>query len=159
MSIASDPGSKAAIAPPSPSHTASTCGGAGSIVISTCAPRAHSATEPARPGARLHPSGQRRRIEVERGHVEPSLHEVTAHRTAHVPESDEPDPRDPGPLGGKRHHSATQVVFRWVYASSACSERSRPWPESFMPPNGVASDEASNVLIQTVPARRRRATR
>ena len=112
-----------------------------------------------RPSPRLHPPRQRAGIEVVSSDVEPSLHEVTAHRTAHVPESDEPDPRDPGPLGGKRHHSATQVVFRCVYASSACSERSRPWPESFMPPNGVASDEASNVLIQTVPARRRRATR
>ena len=45
------------------------------------------------------------------------------------------------PARGGGHDSEIQVVFSWVYASSACSERSRPWPESFMPPNGVASDD------------------
>ena len=118
-------------------------------MISTSAPRAHSVTEPAARAPASTSRAERGVVEIERGHVKARLHEVAAHRTAHVAEPDEPDP----------DHSATQVVFRCVYASSACSERSRPCPESLTPPNGVVSDDASNVLIQTVPARRRRANR
>ena len=40
-----------------------------------------------------------------------------------------------------------------MYLSIACGERSRPKPDCLKPPNGVASDERSNALTQTVPAR------
>ena len=46
-----------------------------------------------------------------------------------------------------------------MYLSIACGERSRPKPDCLKPPNGVASDERSNVLTQTVPARIARESR
>ena len=55
MSIASAPGSSSAITPPPPSQTLSTCGGAGSIVIIACAPRAQSGALAAAPALRVHP--------------------------------------------------------------------------------------------------------
>jgi hypothetical protein len=42
-------------------------------------------------------------------------------------------------------HSAIQVVFRPVYLSRACSERSRPNPDCLNPPNGVCALSASTV--------------
>src|SRR5215467_10838772 len=52
-----------------------------------------------------------------------------------------------------------QVVLSAVYASSACSDLSRPAPVALKPPKGVITSLASKVLIQTVPARSRFAVR
>ena len=93
MSIAIEPGSSAAIAPPSPSSTSSTCGGAGSIVISTSTPRAQSATDPAVPA----PASRKR--DSATGSTsnaltsKPARDQVAAHRAAHVAEADEADAR------------------------------------------------------------------
>ncbi len=64
-------------------------------------------------------------------------------RTTSGNDATEPSPktisgrgRDPQRRGGERRHSPTHVVLSCVYCSSACSERSRPVPEDFMPPNG-----------------------
>src|SRR5690606_26684524 len=46
-----------------------------------------------------------------------------------------------------------------VYFSSACSERSRPKPDCFMPPNGTVMSQASQPLIHTSPVFNFRATR
>src|SRR5207247_3179801 len=52
-----------------------------------------------------------------------------------------------------------QVVFRAVYWSSACRERSRPMPDCLKPPSGVVGLIQSTVFTETVPARSLRATR
>src|SRR5262245_58876997 len=51
------------------------------------------------------------------------------------------------------HRYAVQMVFRSVYFSIACGERSRPKPDWPKPPNGVAMDERSNAFTHTVPPR------
>src|SRR3954447_14487446 len=60
---------------------------------------------------------------------------------------------------GRSTYSAIQVVFRPVYLSSACNDRSRPKPDCLNPPNGVCALRASTVLTDTVPARSAAATR
>ena len=134
MSIAIDPGSKAAIPPPSAEQHLLDLRRGREHRDQHLRPAGAFGHRTGGPGARFDERGERGLIEIERRYVKARLHEVAAHRTAHVAEPDEPDP----------DHSATQVVFRCVFASSACSERSRPCPESLTPPNGVVSDDATN---------------
>ena len=51
-----------------------------------------------------------------------------------------------------------QTVFSAVYLSKECSDRSRPKPDCFIPPNGVIAESASTVLTDTVPATSRSET-
>ena len=44
------------------------------------------------------------------------------------------------------------VVFKDVYLSKECRDKSRPKPDCLTPPNGVTGLNASTVLTETVPA-------
>ena len=93
MSMASDPGASAAIAPPV----------AEQHLLDLGRRRQHRdqhlgaarAIGHVRGGSGAGPDRARQRVgvEVERGHLEPSSHEMAAHRPAHVAEPDEADPR------------------------------------------------------------------